>query len=129
MSLPTHIGSYDDCRDIFERAALDPKGARAKAGTHEAAIALRTRLHYYRTLDRRANAGIYEVGHPMHGRSIYDAYLVELFPDEDGDWWAYVTPRKDKILALEGLSEVGDFVEVEFEEVKLLEDQSNANQN
>lgn len=111
MSLPTHIGSYDDCRDIFERASLDPKGARAKAGDHAAAISLRTRLHYFRTLDRRANAEIYEAGHPMHGRSLYDGFLVELIPDVDDDWWAYVTPRKDKILALEGLSEVGDLVE------------------
>jgi len=118
MSLPTHIGAYDDCRDIFERAALDPKGARAKAGTYEAAIGLRTRLHYYRTLDRRANAGIYADGHPMHGRSIYDSYIVELLRDEDDDWWTYVTPRKDKILALEGLSEVGDLIATE--------DQSNA---
>ena len=111
MSLPTHIGSYDDCRDIFERATLDPKGARAKAGDHSAAISLRTRLHYYRTLDRQANAGIYDPGHPMHGRSLYDSLLVELIRDEDGDWWTYVTPRRDKILALEGLSEVGDLLE------------------
>ena len=113
MSLPTHIGAYDDCRDIFERATLDPKGARAKAGTYEAAIGLRTRLHYYRTLDRRANADIYDLGHPMHGRSLYDSFLVELIPDEDNNWWAYITPRKDKILALEGLSEVGDLIEAE----------------
>jgi hypothetical protein len=85
MSLPTHIGAYDDCRDIFERATLDPKGARAKAGTREAAVALRTRLHYFRTLDRQANADIYDAGHPMHGRSLYDGFLVELIRDEDGD--------------------------------------------
>jgi hypothetical protein len=111
MSLPTHIGAYDDCRDIFERATLDPKGARAKAGTHEAATSLRTRLHYFRTLDRRANAGVYASDHPMHGRSLYDGFMVELIRDEDSDWWAYVTPRRDKILALEGLSEVGDLLE------------------
>lgn len=105
MSLPTSLRAYEDCRNLYERAATDPKGARACLGTYEASVQMRTRMHYFRKLDRQANEGVYPVGHPMHGQTLYDEYVVQLKEDSAGEWWMYVTPRSSKILAVEGLSE------------------------
>lgn len=105
MSLPQTIGAYTDCSELFERAAADERGARACLGTYEACIQMRTRMHYFRLLDRRANSETYPKGDPMHGASTYDGYVVQLQKDQDEEWWLYVQPRSSKILAIEGLSE------------------------
>lgn len=105
MSLPNSLRAYEDCEDLFRRALDDPKGARACVGSHEAAINLRTRMHYFRTLDRRANSETYASDHPSHGTSIYDPLVVQLRKDADDEWWLYIEPRGARILAIEGLSE------------------------
>ncbi len=125
MSLPTALRAYDECRDLFDRALDDPKGARACLGTYDACFALRTRMHYFRRLDAKANASAYEQGHPMHGTSVYDTLQVRILSDEDGKFWLYIEPRSGGILAIEGLSEVGDLIEVEGEEVQMIEDKTN----
>jgi hypothetical protein len=126
MSLPNSLRAYGDCAELFERATLDPKGARACVGTYEAGINLRTRMHYYRKLDRKANESVYPPSNPNHGQSIYDEYVIPgPIPDQDGNYWLYIEPRRGKILAIEGLSEVGDLLEVEGTEVHLIEDKSN----
>lgn len=121
MSLPASIRSYPDCQQLFELAASDPKGARACMGTYEAAIGMRTRLHKFRVLDREANADIYPRGDPKHAVSLYDEYVVQIVQDEDAKFWTYVTPRSSRVLAMEGLSEVGDLIDIDGDEVKLLE--------
>lgn len=121
MSLPTSIRAYDDCKTLYEAAALDPKGVRACLGTEGAAMGMRTRMNYYRKLDREANAEIYPSDHPMYNLSPYDIFVNLLMVDADGEWWLYVQPRTSKILAIEGLSEVPDLVDVDGEEVKLIE--------
>lgn len=125
MSLPNSLRAYTDCRELYEAAALDPKGARACVGTESSAINMRTRMHYFRKLDRDANAEIYPASNPMHGQSLYDAYVVTILPDEDGQHWLYVQPRSARILAIEGLSDTPDLIDAEAREVHLIEDKSN----
>ncbi len=125
MSLPHSLRAYEDCRSLYEAASADPKGARARLGTYDACINMRTRMHYFRKLDRDANAETYPRGDPMHGVSSYDDYVCRIIPDEDNEFWLYVEPRSGQILNIEGLSGVGDLIEVEGHEVHLIEDKSN----
>lgn len=124
MSMPNSLLAYQDCRQLFEAAAADPKGARACLGQESSCIHMRTRMHYFRAMDRNANAETYPKGHPMHGVSVYDELVVQIFPDEDGQYWLYIQPRSAHILTIEGLSEVGGLIEVDGAEVHLLEDHS-----
>lgn len=125
MSLPTSLRAYADCQKLFESATADPKGARACLGAYEACVNMRTRMHYFRSLDRDSNANIYPKDHPMHGVSAYDDYVVQIIEDEDGMHWLYVQPRSAKILVIEGLSDVGDLIDTTGEEVRMLEDKTN----
>jgi hypothetical protein len=125
MSLPSSLLAYYDCKALFEAALADPKGARALIGTHDACMRFRTRMHYYRSLDRKANAETYPKGHPSHGTSVCDPFVVQIMADEDGAHWIYVSPITAEGLYIEGLSSVGDLIEVEGNEVNLLEDHSN----
>lgn len=130
MSLPTTLGAYKECETAFERAAADPAGARLQVADYNAAVGLRTRLHYFRKLDRAANAQMYPSGHPQHGQSIYDDFSVSIYPDEDGErYWLYIEPRSKKILAIEGLSEtpplLAEPLDTDASETLQIEDQSN----
>lgn len=130
MSQINSLLAYTDCRKLYEAALADPKGARARIGTQDQCINMRTRMHYFRNLDRKANAQTYPADHAFHGTSIFDPLVVRMFPDEDGDWWVYVQPRTEDML-IEGLSEVGDLIDQNVtdttaHEVHQLEDKSNA---
>ncbi len=125
MSLPQSLGAYRDCASYFDRATSDPRGIRLCGQTYEICFGLRQRMHYYRNLDRRANANTYPEGHPMAGTSVYDDYILQIIKDEDDAWWLYITPRSAQVLHIEGLSEVGELIEVERNEVHMIEDQSN----
>lgn len=127
MSQINSLRAYTDCQKLFEAALADPKGARARVGTHDQCINFRSRMHYFRNLDRKANAQTYPADHVNHGTSLYDPLVVRIFPDEDGDWWVYVQPRTEDML-IEGLSEVGDLIEsnvtdTEASELYLIEKQ------
>ena len=124
MSLPTSLGSYLDCRALYDAATADPKGARACLGTYEACVNMRTRMHYFRVLDRRANEAIYPKDSPQWGTSVYDDYVIQLTEDTAGEWWMYIRPRSAKVLEVQGLSEV-EAIEVDGDEVHLIEDRSN----
>ena len=122
MSLPTTLRAYQACAELFAAATADPKGARAKTGTYEAALNLRTRMHYFRKLDRDANATTYPADHPMHAQSLYDEYVLPApVRDEDNEYWLYVEPRRGKIQMIEGLSDVGDWIDAEFTELQAIE--------
>ena len=129
MSQINSLRAYTDCEKLFDAATKDTKGARARIGTQEQCINMRTRMHYFRTLDRKANEKTYPSDHPSHGTSIYDPYVVRLLPDEDGEWWVYVQPRAPDDMVIEGLSDTPDLIDVnvtdsEAHEVHQLEDQS-----
>lgn len=124
MSLPTSLGAYRDCADLFNRAMADPKGVRACLTTFEACFQKRQRMHYFRNLDRKANAKTYPTDHPMHGASALDDFVLQIIKDVDGLFWLYISPRSGQIIHIEGLSEVGELIDVEGEEVQLIEDRS-----
>src|SRR5580698_9802163 len=114
MSLPNSLRAYRDCEELFQSATADPKGARACVGTYEAGLNLRTRMHYFRKLDRIANETVYPPDDPMHGQSVYDEYVIpEPMVDQDGEYWLYVEPRRGRIKVIEGLSDVGGLVDAE----------------
>jgi hypothetical protein len=123
MSLPTSLRSYEDCRALYEAACADPKGVRARLGTYEACISMRTRMHYFRSLDREANAKTYPAGHHMSGISAYDGHIAQIIKDEDGMFWLYIQLRVAPT-HIEPLSEVGDLIDVDGEEVQLIENRS-----
>lgn len=125
MSLPNSLRAYADCLALYDAAIADPKGARACLGTQEACINMRTRMHYYRKLDRDANADLYKPGEPMHGVSVYDDYVLQILRDEDNQFWLYIQPRSAKILHVEGLSEVAEPIDAESTEVRYIEDANN----
>lgn len=108
MSLPNSLGAYLDCRALYDAALNDPKGARACLGTYESCLNMRTRMHYFRMLDRRANMETYPPGDPKHGTSVYDDYVIQITGDTEGEFWLYIQPRSARVLAIEGLSEVED---------------------
>ena len=124
MSLPTSLRAYEDCQNLYDAATADPKGARACLGTYDACINMRTRMHYLRKLDRDANQKTYPEGHPSHGTSAYDDFFIQIMPDEDGLYWLYIQRRSASILYIEGLSDVGDLIDVEANEVHLIEDKT-----
>ena len=132
MSQINSLRAYTDCQRLFDSALADPKGARARIGTWEQCVNMRTRMHYFRNLDRKANSQTYPADHPSHGVSIYDPYVVRLLPDEDGEWWVYVQPRASDDMIIEGLSEGGDqlidanITDGEAHEIHQIEDKSNA---
>lgn len=73
--------AYIDCRALWDRALEATKGIRVPVGAHGQAVQLRLRLNRYRAIDRRENAKTYEPGHPLFGRSVYDAFAVRLHDD------------------------------------------------
>lgn len=130
MSQINSLRAYTDCQKLFDSALADPKGARALIGTYEQCVNMRTRMHYFRHLDREANAKTYPADHPQHGTSIYDPYVVRLIPDEDSEWWVYVQPRAPDSMVIEGLSDVGELIEpnptdTEAHEVHQIEDKTH----
>lgn len=120
MSLPNSLGSYLDCRALYDAALTDPKGARACLGTYDACINMRTRMHYFRNLDRKANEAIYPKGDPKHATSIYDDLWIQILSDTANEFWLYIQPRSGTILAIEGLSSIEEPIDVDGEEVKLI---------
>jgi hypothetical protein len=124
MSLPTSLGSYLDCRHLFDSALLDPKGARACLGTREACLNMRTRMHYFRSLDRKASESIYPRESPKFGTSVYDDFRIVLQADTAGEFWLYIEPYSARILEIQGLSTL-EPIDVDGEEVRLIEDQTN----
>lgn len=106
MTLPNSLSAYRDCRDLFDAAAEDPKGCRAALTSQQHGTNLNMRMNYFRSLDRKANAGIYQPGHPLHGASSYDEFVISIREDTEGCWWMYVQRREGLLGVVEKLSEV-----------------------
>lgn len=106
MTLSNSLSAYRDCRELFEQAAEDTAGCRASIPNYNAGVHLRMRMNYFRKLDRRANAEIYEHGHPLHGASAFDEFDISIKEDTEGAWWIYVQRRQSMLGVIEKLSEV-----------------------
>lgn len=78
MTIPTSHLSYTDCYDTMDRALEDEQGVRVKFRTFGEATFFRMRCHQARAINRRMNKELHEVGHPMHGGSIYDRLILRI---------------------------------------------------
>lgn len=107
MTLPTSILAYEDCRQLFEAAMEDLKGARMKCEDYDAAFHLRSRLHYYRTLHRMENAVTYTEDHPMFGKSEFDKITVKI-KNIDNEFFIYLNRNDNPSGEIEKLSNVED---------------------
>lgn len=92
MPMPTSPLAFKDCYEIFDEV-LDGPGCRIGFGDEGSARHFRTRLHTARALNRRANAEVYDLDHPMYGKSIYDPLTIKL-RFLDGKWWLYIQQVK-----------------------------------
>lgn len=109
MPVSSSILSYADCKSLFERALDDPKGARYQVanGVYGKNKYFVMRMHQYRDLDRKENRSLYEPGHLLHGRSVYDVLICQLKEDTEGKWWTYVSHTELDDAEIESLSEIG----------------------
>lgn len=89
MTVSTSLLAYQDCTAIMDQALADEKGARYKVSDVDEASHQRMRIHYARKLHRDENAKTYEPGHPMHGRSEYDALTCRI-KNVDGSIYIYL---------------------------------------
>ena len=60
-------------QDFFNRALEEPHGLKITCKNHGEAMALRSRLNYYRLRDRQLNGKTYPEDHPMHKVSVWDS--------------------------------------------------------
>ena len=112
MTVSNSLLSYQDCTKLLEAAMEDTLGARLKVRDMDEAYFQRGRIHYCRKLWRKENAVIYEPGHAMHGRTIFDALVVRI-RNVDGEFYIYLE-RTDEIRGeVEGLSQLEAEAEVE----------------
>jgi hypothetical protein len=65
--------SLEDVKIILDRALNARVGVRVPFSTRGQAIYWRGRANYFRRLDRRENAHIYDESHQLHKQSIYDS--------------------------------------------------------
>lgn len=70
--------TYADCYDVMDRAIANGIGVRVNFGEMNEAWSFRSRLHKARRINREENEQVYEPGHELHGRSIYDRLIMFL---------------------------------------------------
>ena len=110
MSLPTSLLSYKDCADTFEKTLLSPQGIRVRMPSFEKANFFRMRCHYFRTLDRRNNARIYESDHAMHGCSQFDPVVLKIRLI-DSQFWLYFERQEQLEFAFEEITEKAEYID------------------
>lgn len=64
--------SYNDVKEILDKALATPKGVELEFPTRPGAIRWLSRANTFRTLDRKNNEKLYPEGHQMYGCSPYD---------------------------------------------------------
>ena len=106
MALSESMAAYEDCYEIYERAANDPKGVRVFTGDEKAAGILQMRMNQARVLQRRESMRIYDRTNPAYGKSEFDKFRNAKREDTEGNWWLYVEPWSSGELQIESLSEV-----------------------
>jgi hypothetical protein len=78
--------AYSDCFDLMDKALADQKGIKVKFAQQEDAWHFRIRLHTARKIDRIDNKEVYDQGHPMYGRSVYDQLTMRIRKASEGVW-------------------------------------------
>jgi hypothetical protein len=78
--------AYSDCFDLMDKAIADPKGIKVRFARQEDAWHFRIRLHTARKIDRIDNKEVYDHGHHMHGRSVYDQLTMRIRKADHGVW-------------------------------------------
>ena len=104
MTTSTSRLSYDDCFEVLDRALKTTRGLRIGFAAHGDAHHFRLRLHKARAIDRAENKLMYDEGHQLYGKSIYDS-LVARIGQEQKKWWLYVKPVNIADLEIEDLGE------------------------
>lgn len=125
MALSTSPLAYTDCREFLEQALSAPNGSRLPFRAETSAQHFRMRCNYFRVLDRKDNETIHEPGTPLHGKSEYDTLTLTVKWSPDEIWWVYAQQRTLPQGLIEDIPTDETALLVEFEEVKLLEDQTN----
>lgn len=86
--------AFDDIRAIFEKALNSEHGLRIPCRSRAAAVVLRSRFNYFRVQDREFNKNTYDPDHLMHGRSMYDKFVLRLpYQGAPDDHVLYIQPR------------------------------------
>lgn len=94
--------SFDDIREAFDRALATLRGIKIPCETRGAAVLLRSRFNYFRTLNRKENRDTYPPGHQMYGRSIYDKLVLRIPPRGSAEEAVlYVEPRSVEALNIQ----------------------------
>ncbi|WP_329700472.1 hypothetical protein [Scandinavium sp.] len=70
--------ALEDVKRVLDRALNATRGLEVNFKTRGEAIYWRGRANYFRRLDRRENAQIYDETHILHKQSIYDKLRLEL---------------------------------------------------
>jgi hypothetical protein len=131
MTTSTSRLSFKDCYQVFDEALAGKHGARCIVGSYSKANFFRLRMHQARVIDRKDNMEIYpDPSHGLHGRSLYDQLMLVLKEDVKHNWWIYAIKTEldpARIERLDGDAPI-EYIETDYEEVKLLEDQTNDNE-
>ena len=65
-------------KTLLDRALEEEHGIAVTCKNHGEAMAIRSRLHWLRQLDRDANAISYEANHPLHKHSVWDDLVCRI---------------------------------------------------
>jgi hypothetical protein len=128
MALSNSILSYQDCREFLEKALDATNGSRVPFRNERSAQYFQMRCNQFRSLDRKDNLAIHDPGTLMHGKSTYDELTLTLKWSPDGLYWVYAQKRTLPTGLVEDIPEDETVLIAQFDEVKLLEDQSNGEQ-
>lgn len=103
MTKKYNIDMYKAEEELWLRAVESPKGIafkpkEAEVNFYSWAANWRLRLHKARMADRQRNQLLYEPGHPKHGKSAFDSYVVKI--DEEL-LCLRIEPRADDLNSIE----------------------------
>jgi hypothetical protein len=69
--------SYNDVKEILEKALANEKGITVELPTSAEAVRWLSRANSFRMLDRRNNKTLYQEGHTLHNCSVYDVLFMK----------------------------------------------------
>jgi hypothetical protein len=96
--------AFDDLRELFQLALDSEQGLKIVCKTRAEAFLTRSRMHYLRKMDKKDNATTYPPDHPMHGRSIWDKFVLRIPPkDKPDNATIFIERRSMNFLSIEAL--------------------------